>query len=546
MAGAAGFARIRPLSPGPPAPYNWGMRIRPFIKGILISPLLVLLSLSGCGGRGKAPGAPRHVIVIVSDALRADHLGVYGYPRNTSPFIDQLAGEGVLFERALSNSSFTGESISSLFTGKLPSATPWGSGWEARPDPAVAGLGTLFRSQGYATALFSNSPMLDHPQFYRGFEETACFTKYGISQIAPRLVERALAFARKRAGERSLMYLHFIDPHGPYGPPEAYYRRFADSLYPDPLNVTRDVRLRLPELVAEGFGPGDPRFEDMVTRYDGEIAYVDDHLRQLFDGLRALGTLDDTLVIFTSDHGEEFLDHGFVEHAWQLYPESLHVPLLFWWPGHLPARRESGWVSLVDVLPSMLRLADIEPGRDDFDGTPLFAWGDGGWRVIPRDKAIISELMIQTRSMIRSVVYDDYQYLAYWKQLNAEGLSEAARNQGAWRDALDRGETAPLDPWGPLAGEELLRLGPDTKGNPVVYATPPEALVRLRAILKAYRERCPTPLPDAFKARGDLSGVDPETREKLEALGYSGTQAPKRDEAPRTETEERLEGLGYL
>ena len=106
--------------------------------GAMIALTLVSAALlCACSPAAPVREAPKHVIVICIDALRADHLGAYGYHRNTSPTIDRLAREGVLFERAFSNSSFTGESVSTIFTGAYPSRTPWGGGWYAAPDPSV-------------------------------------------------------------------------------------------------------------------------------------------------------------------------------------------------------------------------------------------------------------------------------------------------------------------------------------------------------------------------------------------------------------------------
>lgn len=520
------------------------MTVNTIVRRGLCGTMLGLLLAAGCAQpeAPAPPGPPKHVIVIVLDALRADHLGAYGYQRDTSPFIDELAAEGVVFERAYSHSSFTPESVSSLFTGRLPSSTAWGTGWHARPAPDMLSLGPAFHEAGFATALFSNSPMLDHPEFYRGFDETYCGAEYGISQLAGPLVKRALTFAEKHAAGRSLMYLHFLDPHGPYGPPDAYYLRFAKKRYANPLDVAQAVRTRIPELVAEGFGPGEARFEDMVTRYDGEIAFVDDHLRKLAAGLRELGTLDDTLVVITSDHGEEFLDHGFVEHAWQLYPESLHVPLIFWSPERLAPHRENGRVSLSDVFPSLIALAELPAVDASLDGQTLFSGQRNAWDVTTTPRPIISELITQSRSVQRSIIRDGHQYIAWWKYLTIAEASVVAGTQRDIRNALENGTLAPVPVWGTPVREELLSLGPGDKTTVLPLIDNAATLDAMRAILSAYQARCPEQLSDAWKARRDAAGLSPEQVDQLESLGYAGSKEQPVD----GEREERIRNLGYL
>lgn len=533
------------------------------VEGLALT-VLVCLALAGCARPAPPPAADlsgRNVLIIVMDALRADHLGCYGYGRPTSPHIDRLAAEGVLFEQAYSNSSYTNESISVLFSGQLPSSNPWGAGWHARPNPDRPTLADHFQQAGYATGFFSNTPQLSFSGFFQGFDETECYAAYGHSRLAPRLVERALRFARDHRDRKTMMYLHFLDPHGPYDPPEDYYLRFTDAPLPpeERLRLFEDVRPHVPELVASGFGPGDPRFEDLVSRYDAEIAFVDTHLGQLFDGLRELGVFDNTVVVFLSDHGEEFLEHGFVEHAWRLYRESVHIPLIVRAPGAIAPQRTADPVSIADLMPTLLRLAGLERPGDAFDGAPLFAERDGAWRVTPHANPIIAELLMQTRPMQRMVYAEGFAYLAAMQWMTPAQCSAAAATQREMRQALAEGRAAPVGPWAPVEHEELydLRADPEQRAD-LTGDAPAGRLEAMRAVLEAYRARCPEPVSDEEKIRAEWPAMTPEMRELIEALGYMGGGAPESGMPPEEEVvvegeedmdpalEERLRNLGYL
>jgi len=507
---------------------------------------------AGCGGKGRAPAdlADYNVLFILIDALRADHLGCYGYPRPTSPCIDAIAAEGVLFERAQSNSSFTNESVAALFSGQMPSANPWGTGWQARPNPDRPTLGGWLRGAGYVTGLFSNSPQINSPSFFRGLDETECYAAYGHSGLEPRLVARALRFAREHRGDKWFLYLHCLDPHAPYDPPEEYYQRFAR--YPvvkeQRLRLFEDVRPNLPALRAEGFGANEPRFEDLVDRYDAEIAFVDAHIGELFEGLRELGALDKTLVVITADHGEEFLEHGFVEHAWQLYWESVHIPLILWAPAVFAPSRVADRVALLDMTPTLLSFAGLEYDPGSFDGTALFRDVADTWRFTAPGKPIIAELMIQTRNVVRMVQSGEQAYMAAPKWLTPEECSAAAAQQRELRKALVDGAATPVDPWAPPVREEFYDTASDpAQQRDLLESGASTAVAALRAILDAYRERCPAPVPEKEKLEAETGRFPVEMQRQIEAIGYTGGAVAPKPPPPRDPAiEQQLESLGYL
>jgi len=191
--------------------------------------------------------------------------------------------------------------------------------------------------------------MLKDPAFTRGFDTIAHLpTAWGISRAGVRLSEKASGFIETHRDDRFFLYLHYLDPHGPYDPPDERYLALAGRKYETQVSLYGDVRPRCTELVQGGFGPGDARFEDLVLRYDAEILDTDAAIGAMMGSLRRLGLSKRTLVVVTADHGEEFLEHGFVEHAWTLYRESLHIPLLIWAPAALEPRQVRARVSAVE------------------------------------------------------------------------------------------------------------------------------------------------------------------------------------------------------
>jgi arylsulfatase A-like enzyme len=479
-----------------------------------VASALVGLAAAACGAPDAVLSGYNLVLVNI-DSLRADHLGCYGYRRDTSPFLDGVAGEGVLFERVLASSSFTRESVATLLTGRLP--TSGGSvGWDAAPAEAAPTLAQRLGEAGYRTGFFSNTVMLSDLRFTRGFEERRHLAEsWGVSGMGPALSRRAAEFMKRHAREKFMLYLHYLDPHGPYDPSPEAYARFSREPFPAPLGLYGEVRPQLGALVRDGFGPGDPRFEDLVLRYDVEVFRTDGALRTLFASLRALGLARRTLVVISADHGEEFLEHGFVEHGWTLYRESLHVPLVFWAAGSLEPRRVPQRASSADVAPTILSLLGIAPRGGFPDGRPLL--GPDGATAPEADAPVISELLLGERNVLRSVVQGDWKYVAAYRWLPPEARPAAA----AAEEALRARRTGPAAaPWRGVVREELYQLAEDPAETRNVLERFPEQAAALRGRLDAYRARCQR--DGLAPERSSAAEASAAERERLRALGYVG------------------------
>lgn len=505
-------------------------------------PLLMALCavLSSCTGETPAPEAakPRlNVLIIVSDALRADHLGCYGYKRNTSPMIDSLAREGMLFERAHSHSSFTRESVSALMTGVPPAANASGTGWYAMPDPDRVQLDALFNNAGYVTGFLSNQAIFEDAPFgtHCAVRETLPMENGEVASTR-KLAARAESFIHENRDRPFMAYVHFLNPHYPYKPAPEYFQRVSSAPYPTILDVLGDVRPNVPALTAGGFGPGETRFEDIVACYDAEIATVDDGVRAIVEALRETGTLDRTLIVFTSDHGEEFLDHGFVEHSWSLYDEVVRVPLILWRPALIPAGRETARVSHCDLYPTLVKLAGLACDRTDLYGTALFDVAGGAAVFHAPAKPIFMEMLLETRLQLHAVVMDDHKYIAAPHWLTPDQCSALSKTHRDILMAFKAGKIPAPPVWGPPEHEALYNLAADPGEKSDLSKSDPAMLDKMRGALEAYRKGCPEKYFQGPPVK-DEKGLSDAEKERLKGLEYLGGGAGAPKAAAATEVE---------
>ena len=321
-----------------------------------------------------------NVLVYVIDTLRADHMSLYGYERPTTPFLDRFGGEGVVFDDCHVQATWTKPSVVSLLT-SLYSVTHRVQDFTDTIPPGATTLAEVLRGQGYVTATITGNPFsgrnsglergVDHLMEYPVLHRVRQESEAGTDSTALNAV--AFPWLERHAGEPFFLFLHSTDPHSPYRPPAEFEAKFADpdetALFERNNDKLRDIGRRYggdavfqpAEARAKGVDPD--RWARLATdRYDGEIAHNDRNIEKLVDKLSELGILENTLVVIASDHGEEFLEHGWTSHGHSLYQELTHSLLLMWNPRLLPEpRRVPDAVEMVDVLPTVLDLLGIEP-----------------------------------------------------------------------------------------------------------------------------------------------------------------------------------------
>ena len=369
---------------------RFGYYSLPVLAAYLAS-YLVLLPLLSPGDESRAAAKPTssgpNVLLIIVDTLAADHLSTYGYPRLTSPKFTALANQGVVFENAVAPSSWTLPSHASMLTGRYASEHHAGQN-DWRLDSRFPTVAEAFSKQGYRTAAFSANPYFFSlrsglARGYAHFEEGTILQRFFLTNLGRRIQNRLmlahlLRDAIGRCGAETVdrdalrwmvkdkgpffVTINYFDVHEPFMPPPQYLHRFSKLQRPmNQFYWLPDVQLAPKQL------------QDTVDAYDGAISFMDDKIAEFLADLKARGLLENTIVLVTSDHGEAFQQHGFMFHGKGLYWDLIHVPLLIYAPGRVPAGvRIERPVSLQSLPSTLLDLAGIN-AQGRFDDPSLVA-----------------------------------------------------------------------------------------------------------------------------------------------------------------------------
>ncbi|MBK7641554.1 MAG: sulfatase [Planctomycetes bacterium] len=487
--------------------------------------LLLFVALAAClaCGKSKTPHGRPNLLLVSVDCLRADHLSCYGYARETSPAIDQLAREGVRFEHAFSASGWTVPSHLSMLTG-LPMSVHgidderlWMRYDEEGHQLPVPMRGTfvseVLHEAGYATAGFFTAGWLGTkygfgPGFdtwerlgYRFYSHPVVGPLYekikatgDVAQLkqlretypelfdahrpsTPETVDRAIQWVeqheRADAGQPFFLFMHLFDAHEPYAPPPPFDQLFQAA-------------------------PGAKDIEVKKAAYDGEIRGVDAGLARLFARLETLGLAENTLIVLTGDHGEEFEEHGFGSHRIHLFCENIHVPLVMRWPAGLPAGRAIGGnAGHIDIAATLCAAAGVKM-KGPVLGTDLLPIARG--EVENSARLYLSSLSL----FLNSTVPQRYLTLIRGDEMRVLNTQGTAPWAGVRFDLAQNpsgsGPGIPLDLGGP-EGERLQR-----------------ELAELRKLFLAARAALP--------ARGEAAqSLSPSDLEEIKATGYAGAEA---------------------
>jgi arylsulfatase A-like enzyme/Tfp pilus assembly protein PilF len=478
-------------------------------------PLLACVALAACGCRsrqdvGPYPNAP--VVLISVDTLRADRLGLYGFSTGSTPAIDALGREGVVFEDVYSPCPQTLPAHVSLMTGLLPPrhGVRDNIGFTLKPGPRT--LAERFKAAGLATGASVSAYVLrSQTGIGRGFDvfddrleiAGAAESLGSVQRDGAVAVESLGRWIEEQGGRRFFAFLHLYEPHTPYAPPERH-RRFAHP-------------------------------------YDGDVAYADELVGRFLDRLRAKGILDRAVVAFTSDHGEGLNDHGEEEHGIFLYREAVHVPLVLRLPGAMRAgTRVKGTVALADVAPTLLDLAGMpQDGIDAVSLRPAVAAGRAEPRPVysetlfPRYHYGWSELYAVTEARYRYIraprpeLFDVARDPAEKENVIASSAA-AADKMKAWLERqVDLGKVAPPEAVSPEVLEKLQALG--YVGAPSAAATasatdlpdPKDKIDAVEGLNEALRLRSENRLDDAVVRLRALLADNPRMVDASEKLGAS-------------------------
>ena len=464
-----------------------------------------LAALTAC----TAAQAPRpNILILLMDTLRADRLGCYGYGKATSPTVDQLAERGTLFTRCYAPSDYTQASTASLFTGQYPLAHGYVNSDYVLEDANLT-MAEILRGAGYTTAAFIANGLAGRKyRMDQGFHEH--FEKNRASAFELAAAAREFIIRQSPSGRPFLAYLHFLDVHDPHRIPAAEFSRLAD-----PAAFVFDMQdtLLLESMVMRAWwstvqkwrddvdnqGEVDRYFEDYSDLYDSSIAYWDEAVGSILETLARNGLDRNTVVVVTSDHGEQLLEHGFFGHANSGYDVGLHVPLVIFDPAEDGSgRRISRPVSLIDVLPTLLARAGM-PVPEQVQGRSLWPFSRAGG----------------TSGTDARFIYSEGTFFAN----RPVGTLIQTLREGRWKLILDRLRDS----------KELYDLSRDPGETRNLLATETDVAARLYGELQRHYN---TNL-DIFDARQrSQAGRTAEKLRELRSLGYITPPGPRRHRLP--------------
>jgi len=328
------------------------MRIIKVLRGLVIL-IFIVFSLYQC----QAVHKKTNVILIAVDTLRADHLSCYGYFRSTTPHIDSFSRESLLFRNAISAAPWTSASFAALFTSQYPIVLNF-QGQIRHLDDTALTMAEIFKDNGYDTkgiiAQYHINRKMNFSQGFNSYDQDNLGDPNTVS--SPSITEKAIAYLEEHTDTNFFLFLHYFDPHEDYMLHEDY------NYYPDysgPLFSGESINDKVRD-IASSLSQED--LDYLKALYDSEVSYVDEYVGKLFDKLKDLNLYDDTLIIFTADHGEEFSERGnhWIGHTRTVYQELIHVPLIIKVPHKNNPYVISEFVGLVDILPTLIKYLGLK------------------------------------------------------------------------------------------------------------------------------------------------------------------------------------------
>jgi arylsulfatase A-like enzyme len=448
------------------------------------------------------PPQPLRVMIILEDALRADRLSLYGHDHKTSPFKEELLqSQGAVFLRARSQDNVTRTSLPSMMTSLLPSVTGvWGFADMLRPEFLT--MAEVLRQQGYATGSFvQNSNAGPASALQQGFDTT-------IDEVVRGPTEKLLQgeplwnWLRSHKDRNTFVYLHIVDPHGPYEPPAPFdeaYRKLESSGGP----AVKRVDSLDPDYVKH------PTAATRAALYDGEIRNNDDKLRAFFDRMKAEGLFDDTLFIFTADHGEYLGERGYFAHNPPGLVQNTGVPLILYHKQKIPQQlRVDEPVQLLDIMPTVLDFANVDTSGMVMQGDSLIGLIEGRdpgyWksRVIASEEVTTRDRVKSWRNtglrVVGSLFYGDWHFISSRSFWPRRGFVPESLRLKVFNQAEDPQETQALSRF---FADAYLRYR-FTAGLDELQSLGEDAQRRFRSTQETNYE------------------FDPDTLEHLKALGY--------------------------
>jgi len=430
----------------------------------------IALAFLGAGCRKAPPPRAKHLVLITVDTLRTDRMGCYGGPNRCSPYLDDLAGRGVRFSNAYCQRGMTLPSMASWFTSKY--VAEHGVVDNKRPVPdSERLLAERLAEAGFRTRAFNATPVLDvesgiaqgfDPGDYRMFPDEREMTRSASRYIQQR-------FGRDE--QRDFVWVHFMNPHKPYSPPSPYDVTFL----PDARQVDTHPD-RLDRIYVEQTALTEDERTDIEAVYDGSVAFVNDQVAKIVKSLEKRGLLEDTLLVFSADHGEDLYSHNnYYWHANSIYRATTWIPFFAVQPGTIPdGRVEDGMIETLDFLPTMLTWLGIDGGAEDPSTRPR---GND-----------LTDVLLGQATPRRDAALSELDVVNPLSECGDEGAIWALRTK-EWSFILNKAKLYPDNPpaegFYPIGEQELydLRVDPDEQLD--VIADHPDVADRMYRALAA-------------------------------------------------------------
>ncbi|MCK5011772.1 MAG: sulfatase-like hydrolase/transferase, partial [Deltaproteobacteria bacterium] len=368
-----------------------------------------------------------NIVLITIDALRADHLSCYGYERETSPNIDRIAEKGIIFKNTIASSSWTAPSMASLFTSLYPINHGVIHGMRYANNKTIynqevfsselATLAEILQAYGYTTfGVASNLHLSEKFGFAKGFNYFKCLP-WDPAQSVNKIVYSWEKYIKK--SDKFFLWIHYFDPHHAYHARSPWIEQYTPKALTRKLNLTSKSSSELIKLIPT-FKKDPQALSNLVALYDSEINYVDSYLGKL---IQKFGLNKNTLLIITADHGEGFLDHSQLGHGNNLYYETTNIPLIIKLPYNSKKRIVNKYVNLVDIMPTILHILDINSPEQTLGKSVLKKKGPLLWfkkMLIRREKPEYSFAELDKGSILKTLITPEWKYIYDYKKKNEQ------------------------------------------------------------------------------------------------------------------------------
>ncbi|MCI0447206.1 sulfatase [bacterium] len=420
------------------------------------------------------------MVLIVLDAASAKRFGCYGYPKPTTPNLDNLASHAARFDSAYTQAVYTLASTASLMSGLYPNHHQILNS-RNKLSSEIFTMAEAFHAADYSTGMFvANGNASDTFGMDQGFQSVMnVFRSKDYTGWGQDITDAFAGWLQKQRQRPFFAYLHYREPHGPYNPPEPWVRKFTDPSYQGTIGKSFEARIRINGNAAD-LSPEDRR--QIQNLYDANLAYADSQVQEVLTNLKELDIYDRTIVIVTSDHGEAFWEHNFQGHNTQLYQESVHIPLIMKLAeGSQVSNRISNAVRTIDLYPTLVDLLDLSWKSVRVDGRSFLPYFLG----LREDGRKVTSQVVKERQY--AYVVGTYKYI----------LSSGNDYQEIYNLKTDPNELQNL------AESELLRAS--------YYQ------IRLSRLLERNQKK-------DTEQKLEQATIDEAAQENLRALGYVGEQ----------------------